>query len=429
MKFQDLCESLARKNISDRFRRLVVTLPMFTLLLNTPQASWGGPSLQTELASIEQVIDQLLFDIDRINNPPDHAVARIVSSLPVCGSLNLTGNLSASFSRSFDANGDLRLDPSVIASVIGKAEVAVNATPDGSISSSIGSSLRVCIDLMPWAQYAYYLMIDQDPHKEFWEDSPLTFSERVAGASNGSGDLYQGIAQPVVTFLAMLGDVVLGTGNGVVNNPLFQSAIETTTSLLGNGIDESESLAEVVLSGLDDIGTTVGDQILSMGTGPFQASGDALWNMQKLVPFFPDMTGIAGQLNNLSFETLNLCDSQYESYELPGVLEDALDIACNETKTAIDISADALHTFASKAYEIGFVESRLTDIRDSVIPGISGIAANVTWMLDSIRVPVLSAYFKVENTFRSLSSVLLDKLTTFFADTIPSVFRSMTSWF
>src|SRR5690606_27738314 len=74
------------------------------------------------------------------------------------------------------------------------------------------------------------------------------------------------------------------------------------------------------------------------------------------------------QLNNLSLETLNPCDSAYASYDIPGILEDALDFACSTTETAIDISADVLHTFVSRAYEIGFVENRLADTRHNIIP-------------------------------------------------------------
>lgn len=418
-----------RQLISRSGRRLFMATAVLVSGLGVSTTSTASPYVQAELDSMERLIEQLVFDMDRINNPPDHAVARQVASLPVCGSLSLTGDLSYGVSRSFDGNAKIRLDPSVIASVIGEADIDINLTPKGNISSSIGSSLRVCIDLMPWAQYAYYLMIDQDPDKEFWENSPLTFSERVAGASNGSGDLYHGISQPVVTFLAMLGDVVLGTADGVVNNPLFRSAIETTTAVLGNGVSEGEALTTTILSGLEGIGTNVEDQILSTVMGPFQASGDALSDMQSLVPFFPDMTGIAGQLNNLSLETLNPCDSAYASYDIPGILEDALDFACSTTETAIDISADVLHTFVSRAYEIGFVENRLADTRHNIIPEAENAIAQAKSAVNGAIGSIVHIGWAAYDAVDALNDVLSNKLETFFTDTIPSVFRNMTAWF
>lgn len=285
--------------------------------------------VQAQLNQIEATMDQIEFHLDRINNPPDHAVARSIASLSVCGSLTASNSNPLSASLKLGAKGEGRVDPSFVAAGIVEGRASVNASLNGSIGIPLlpDALLKMCVDVMPWLQLAYYEALNQDPEKEFYGQSSTGFGDWISNS-----EAWTGLTDDAKDFLRSVGALTMDRGASIPDSPFIGQNIQMAADLFGSGSGDLFSNIEDLGQRLTDPGGLV-ESPLTMTTDQKMFT-----YLEKTMPFFPPLSDVANKLLEVqSPADLNPCpllSNTLFSYSAFSTFQEACDIPVNELSSA-----------------------------------------------------------------------------------------------
>jgi hypothetical protein len=395
------------------------------------------PALQERLDMLEELSNQIDFDMDRINAPPEHALARSVASFPVCGSFTAAGSGSGSWATTYDIGGKIRLDPSLGVVVKAEGDGQFKLSGDLGVSGEISSALRFCIDLMPWVQYGYYEANPLDEvSKEFYEPETLA-EKRQARVGSGGSDFFTDLSQNSRDFLATVSGLVMRESGGALesltDSPLIGGALTNLVADIGStGTELVNSLGQLpaLLSGLPDkfsnFGIGAPTQIASelQGMLPttelldnFNNTGQGF--VQTLDSAFTSM----GSPEDLSFDACELLNAGGSM--LPGSISSTLSDVCyytgdfanpgffNEPIDMADVEA-----IKGPMEKLGYIEGQLDDAKEYLDLAFDN-GNNLHDAIDEKQAAM-------SNWYNDMSNTLQGWVSSFYEDVVPSRFRN---WF
>lgn len=378
----------------------MLLVPLLAVAVTAEARASIDDEVAQRIAAIEEVIERLEFDAGRINEPAAFREAIDAFTGSVCAALTASTDIDFTWTpidESLMGEGETE-SPSPVdvvgASVFGEAKKDYGAKVGLSIISdhSSGITHRLCINLVPWAVYAYYRVRSEVPGEaEFPEIVPneVFLESQNAGATpvemrqaariEGGWD---GLSPDALAFLEAIGAVVLegleGGAGGSDGLPWTSSRIDDVADVLGlsvNGVVSAASgLAEAVPinASIFSEGASIGELFSAFVSFPERVASQ--------LPFAPSMDWLPQ--NPFGFDSLSdvdYCaslDVHGPVSEIP-YLNEMLDTSC-EMLGLIESGASQLVTAGA-------------DFVDMVVPEQAGLLDEIASELQGME-DLVSAY-------------------------------------
>lgn len=338
------------------------------------------------VSAIEEVIERLEFDADRIGSPPAYRQAIDAFTGAVCAALTASADIDFTWtpiSESLMGEGEAEAPaPSIVIGVelYGKKRMGYGANAGLSVISdhSSGVTHRLCVNLVPWAVYAYYRGLAEVPGQadfpeivpdEVFLQSQIAYDTpaEMRQASRIEGE-WTGLSPEALAFLEAIGTVVLDGlddgSSGTQDFPWISSRIHDVVHVLGlsaNGVVSAASgLAEVI-----PISAATFTEGVAIGE-IFSAFHSLPERMVSRLPFAPSMDWLPQ--SPFGFDSLSELDycaslSRHGPVSEVPYLDDMLDASC-EVLGLIETGANEL--IAASTNFIGTVIAEQSGSLDKV---------------------------------------------------------------
>lgn len=359
--------------------------------------------IAARVAALEEVLDRLEFDADRIDDPPAYQQANKALSGDLCMAFTAQGDMNWNlFKLDADLTGEGEAEvPSPINFGVstawkGKVEGGPRMGASGLLNFSGAMVYRQCIKVIPWAILGWYKAWAEIPgHGNFPEvvpgevfETPFIGEARQAPVGD---DTFDALSADARAFLVAAADQLFagldriddGTTDGL---SFLQGRIDSISQDLDVSISDviapAAGLGTAILPDPAQSGTTFGSVMKSFSAVPEKIAG--------LVPFAPDFSWLTDRpLGVASLEDLDYCavlDDIGVINEIP-VIYDFLDLSCVVRDLVVDGTAfaagkavvdtalpDMLLTAYSYYSHSGGMET--TNLVDPVVEGLSTLSAD-----------------------------------------------------
>jgi hypothetical protein len=312
-------------------------------------AAVTADDLLNELDFVELWTGALDFDRDRWANPPDHAVARSIASFPLCASTGVTGMLFGDAGINFIPQGKGIIDPSLKLTAKVAAELSVSSSSKLAWDGSQGVSLRLCINLFPWFQFAYYEASGKSVAGDDWK-APNGGQGNKYSQAMQSSPFYASLSADAKAFLESGYQLMYGdAANGTFDEPKKLGEIELIRSLINDAGDLLDVGADGVVSAIDAMGTVLNSgAFLVDGTSgnPLDELQTLALNMEAVLPIGQSVSSAVHTVQNSTMELLDPCQIVTAGAALQTILPTAftshLDTACGGVRQFTDFGGDVL---------------------------------------------------------------------------------------
>lgn len=334
------------------------------------------------VAAIEETLDRLEFDANRIANPPAYQQALKALSGSICAALTASTDvdvnvfsLQASFEGEAEAEALIPGAEAMLATAFQEfeAEGGASMSLSGMVDFSGGATHRLCINPVPWAVAVWYLaqgsIPGESPFPEVVPGEVFT-SENGTGGTSGqerlatfgdAGEALGGLSTDAKAFLLAvanqifegLDDVDAGTA---VQLPWFEDRLEDLVGLAGGvgvGLSDVAGAASGFGGSIQALGDAVGDG--SIGDF-FDAVMGFPEQIASIIPFAPEVTWVANNPFGInSIDDLNYCEAIRDSdlsARIPYIFG-ALKEACEITEESLELGKQVIADGVDLVSELG----------------------------------------------------------------------------
>lgn len=294
---------LLRDDVKRRTRGAMTWMPVAVIVASTlmrPVVAQAQSNIDEEVSwrvdALEEILERLEFDADRVGNPPDHAVARSAFMGRICAGADQMSDIVANWTPDYWLNAkneENHYDWITGNSTNFEVGQVISARLDTMLGFGHMFTKRWCIDVAPFLVAFHYVVrhgsgFETDVPKEVFRtaSTPLAYDMRAEFADRAlAQQVVSGLSDDSLAFLAVAADLFLGDLDQAGSNPM-QYVEQTLAQLAARG--------DIGVRRTVEAGTVVGDAIDTLANAswdsPFGAEAalaTVFAQLDDAVPFMP----------------------------------------------------------------------------------------------------------------------------------------------